>query len=115
MTGTIARHNGQLVIEYQYPSTTAPVLIGVRWAVLDAKRTGPFAPALEPGLIVSYRQADTWQAYAQGDYLLISSAHDGTPMEDTPIVCPKVRKGTDTRYYCGRWEKYSKREGWIRA
>lgn len=115
MTGTIQRHNGQLVIEYQYPATDKPVLIGVRWAVVDATRTGPFAPMLEAGLSVSYRQADRWQAYAQGDYLLVSSAHEGTPMADQPIVCPKVRKGIETRYYCGRWEKYSKREGWIAA
>lgn len=113
MTGTIRQYNGQLVIEYQYPATVEPVLIGVRWAVEGAKRTGPFAPELTPGIVVSYRDRDTWQAYAQGDYLIVHSAHEGTPMDATPIDCPKVRKGTETRYYCGRWEKYSKREGWI--
>lgn len=115
MVATVRHHAGQLVLEYQYPSTTAPVLIGVRWPIVDAKRTGPFAPELADGLVVSYRQSDRWQAYAQGDYLIVHSAHEGTPMTDQPIVCPKVRKGIETRYYCGRWEKYSKRDGWIGA
>ena len=31
----------------------------------------------------------------------------------TPIECPKVRKGIETRYWNGRWQKYLKSEGWI--
>lgn len=31
-----------------------------------------------------------------------------------PYPCPKVRKGTETRYYIGRWQKYAKRErAWV--
>lgn len=38
-------------------------------------------------------------------------------VEERPIAPPKVRKGTELRWngpYC-RWDKYSKREGWIPA
>ena len=33
----------------------------------------------------------------------------------TTIECPKVRKGIETRYWNGRWQKYLKSEGWISA
>ena len=34
-----------------------------------------------------------------------------------PIPCPKVRKGTETRWHKwnGRWEKYLKTQGWVQA
>ena len=35
--------------------------------------------------------------------------------ETEPVPAPKVRKGTETRWHGGRWEKYSKREGWVIA
>ena len=30
-----------------------------------------------------------------------------------PVPCPKVRKGMETRWYRGRWEKYLKTKGWV--
>lgn len=119
MIGTIRKRGNSFVIEYQYPATAEPVWIGVRWTIVDSRRTGPFAPALTIGTEVRYANDPIdrvlWQAYAQGDYLKVWTERDGTPMDAEPIPCPKVRKGIDTRYYCGRWEKYSKREGWIAA
>jgi hypothetical protein len=36
--------------------------------------------------------------------------------EKEPIPCPKTRKGIDTRYHYGQWEKYLKsRGGWVAA
>ena len=35
--------------------------------------------------------------------------------EIMPIFCPKVRKGIETRYHRGTWEKYLKTEGWVPA
>ena len=34
-----------------------------------------------------------------------------------PFPCPKVRKGIETRYYYGQWEKYlkSSKRGWVLA
>jgi hypothetical protein len=31
------------------------------------------------------------------------------------IPCPKVRKGIETRYRYGKWEKYLKTRGWVPA
>jgi len=30
-----------------------------------------------------------------------------------PLPCPKVRKGIETRYRWGKWEKYLKTQGWV--
>jgi hypothetical protein len=35
--------------------------------------------------------------------------------ETVSIECPKVRKGIETRFRSGHWEKYLKSEGWVRA
>jgi len=34
---------------------------------------------------------------------------------ETPIACPKVRKGIETRWYRGTWQKYLKAQGWVIA
>ena len=36
-------------------------------------------------------------------------------VDTEPYPCPKVRKGIETRYHYGRWEKYlkSSKRGWI--
>jgi hypothetical protein len=36
-------------------------------------------------------------------------------IETEPIAAPKVRKGIETRYRDGRWQKYLKSEGWVTA
>lgn len=35
--------------------------------------------------------------------------------EEVPIPCPKVRKGIDTQWRNGKWEKYLKTRGWVLA
>lgn len=30
-----------------------------------------------------------------------------------PVPCPKVRKGVETRWMNGKWEKYLKSQGWV--
>ncbi len=36
-------------------------------------------------------------------------------IDETPIACPKVRKGIEVRYARGVWQKYLKSSGWVRA
>jgi hypothetical protein len=35
--------------------------------------------------------------------------------ETAPVPAPKVRKGLQVRWDCGRWQKYLKTEGWVTA
>lgn len=38
-------------------------------------------------------------------------------VETEPLPCPKVRKGIETRYHYGQWQKYlkSSKRGWVTA
>lgn len=36
-------------------------------------------------------------------------------IDSEPIPAPKVRKGIETRWKDGHWQKYLKAEGWVRA
>ena len=54
-----------------------------------------------------------------GNYFQGTMAQGGsTPAiitEQTPVPCPKVRAGIETRWRNGRWEKYLKTKGWVSA
>lgn len=43
----------------------------------------------------------------------IDSKAKAVRAETIPIPCPKVRKGLETRYANGHWQKYLKSEGWV--
>ena len=47
--------------------------------------------------------------------LYISKTAYAEISERVPIPPPKVRKGIEVRYHNSRWEKCTKREGWIPA
>jgi hypothetical protein len=55
-----------------------------------------------------------------GHYSPILTLKDGgktkpIKSETFPIPCPKVRKGIETRFERGYWQKYLKSEGWVAA
>jgi len=47
--------------------------------------------------------------------LWIDPRANAVKVEETPIPCPKVRKGIETRFYRGTWQKYLKAAGWTAA
>ena len=47
--------------------------------------------------------------------LLVGDKTNPEFTERSIIKCPKTRKLIETRYMCGRWEKCTKRDGWIPA
>lgn len=114
-------------IESAYSDHSKPELITLSYPIIGAAPArGNFGPApiLAPGLRCSYvtgsaypfpdiqgGKACRWSAYGGGAYLEITAANQGT-VAITPIACPKVRAGLETRYYSGRWQKYTKKDGW---
>lgn len=101
MTGVIRQLGPQSwAIDYRYPSASAPVLIGVRWPIREAKRTGPWAPEIADGLTVESVRVEgrnLWRAYAQGDYLCLDCARDGATLPDEPIPATRPASGRRTR------------------
>lgn len=86
------------------------------------------APIMAPGLVVTYTRdsahpcpegqggkACTWTAYKDGAYLEVTADVLAFEQVHISIGCPKVRKGIETRFHAGVWQKYLKAEGWVKA
>jgi hypothetical protein len=58
-----------------------------------------------------YREADRWV------YLPLRHGRQTQAIhaETVDVPCPRVRKGTRTRWERGYWEKYLKTQGWVAA
>ena len=111
LQGTVEKNGDEWRVATKYSKHSDPIWITVRWKVLQTHRTGPFAPTLTEGLKVISEQANSWGAYSQGDYLTLVTEHDGVAAE-TPYPAPAIRKGVESRYQNGRWEKYLQTKGW---
>jgi len=90
---------------------------GLRWSAVRSDWS------IEPG-----RAVEPDRFYGAGRYLLDCRPYrpvavdliDGgktlpVKTDRQPIPCPKVRKGTETRYLMGHWQKYTKTKGWVSA
>jgi hypothetical protein len=108
-----------------FTAYSEPQLIVNSYAVFGMRPArGGWGPAGEPrdghearyirdsGHEFDGRRAVRWSVYCgNGAYLDIIAAETADQtIEDWP--CPKVRKGVETRYRHGAWEKYTKRDGW---
>jgi len=115
IVGTVRQRGADWFVEHSYSLHSEPALAIVSWKVIGSRRTGGLAPDLVDGLrLDSVSDQDRWQAYRQGEYLTLFTEHQGTIRKE-PLPCPKVRRGIETRYRDGQWERYLKMEGWVRA
>lgn len=115
-------------IESAYPGYSTPELITNRYAVYAWRNARQnYGPAGSPqdGQEATYhrdsahdyegKEAVRWSVYTgNGSYLEVTAAKTAAQTV-TPLSCPKVRKGIETRYRSGVWEKYLKQSGWVRA
>ena len=118
MLAGIVRHRGnEWFVENVASAFSAPVHVTTAWRVTGARRRAMYGPAPElvEGLAVTYPTGGpAWQAHEHGNYLVLETEERGTQTE-MPYPCPRVRRGTETRYHNGAWQKYSQRAGWIAA
>lgn len=116
ITGIIRRRGAQWFVDHTTPRDREPQLETVAWKITGTIKRGFYGPApdLAEGLTVTWDHGRPWQAHEHGNYLVLETEREGT-VTLAPFPCPKVRAGIDTRYQDGRWQKYSKREGWITA
>lgn len=119
LTGTIIKNGSTLAIECTSPLFNEPKATRHVWEIAHYHVSG-----------ASWRGADEaigkQATISDGRitcYLGNGSRLDGTlanggateavAVETVDIPPPKVRNGTGIRYRSGRWEKYSKKDGWI--
>ena len=119
MKAIVKKIGSDFFVEYSAPSAIDPTMIISRWKIVEASTSGnrAFAPELAEGLEVTYilNSISGWQAYQQGGWLQIRTLEKSEAPELRPIPCPRVRKGTETRWANCQWEKYSRQKGWIPA
>jgi hypothetical protein len=116
--GTVRQRDGAWWIEYSYPAYDYPKLFTVAWKVTQARKVAPYGPApdLADGLAVTLEGVThDWTAYDHGNYLVLTTHGAEGIVAESELPAPKVRKGTEVRYYCGAWQKYRAREGWVTA
>lgn len=116
-TATVRQEGKDWFVDYSSASYNVPEINTISYRVIEARRRGmnaPLAPELAAGLTVDHAGASTWQAYRQGGYLVLITEPDGS-VATVPAPPPKVRRGIETRWYQGRWEKLLQTKGWVPA
>lgn len=123
LTGKLVDRNGKLYVLYQSAHDSEPKITYMWWLV-DKTVGNPYhCDRPEPGDIATY-QSDgrTWQTRRPDTHAssgsVICQGDGNTKAEFVETVSapdPKVRANIETRWYHGRWEKYSKVKGWIAA
>ncbi len=75
----------------------------------------PVTPVGTYGGLYEYRPGLGSQGF--GLQIRLSEGGNTLPAfgENEPIPCPKVKKGTETRYRHGEWQKYLRSAGWVTA
>lgn len=113
MTYRVAIENHQAFLVLDEPMDTEPVLRSFYWPLrvnADRIKEGPATISrLGCGSIVH-------ALAAAGIHPIIDIPFDGkiqaTRIESRPVDPPKVRRNVEIRYNAGRWETYSKKDGW---
>jgi len=116
---TIVKHKEVWCIQAPYPAFDRPELIVHHWPIGRCDRR------IE---ISNYENAEVSKGGCSYEYVLRIAPyehvriylkdHGKTVSIDTiiePIPCPKVRKGIETRWEHGNWQKYLKNQGWVTA
>jgi len=114
----IVKHKGVWCIQESFPQYDKPEMIVLHW---------PIGLASPGGHVKSHEGAEVSRGGCSYEYTLRIAPYEyvriylkdqgKTESIDTitePIPCPKVRKGIETRYRNGVWEKELK-SGWITA
>lgn len=114
-TARLVKRGETLLVETSWPHNATPTETMVRWQVTRIVRSpygGGFPEDGDP--LTDSRSLNGWANYHGKNYSVhFPSTAEAVETEERAVVCPKVRKGTETRWYCGAWEKLT-RGGWVR-
>lgn len=119
LQGTIIKHGESLAIECTSPMLNEPKMVRHVWEIARYRVAGMSWRSEQEaiGRDATIRDGRVRCYLGEGCYLDGELADLGaTPavlVETLDIPCPRAR--TQTRWHYGRWEKYSKRSGWIPA
>ena len=118
--GTLVEREGKLYVKTVDTMYSEPVRYTSWWTVIDTSGNAYYATRPKAGdechggstngPRYTYSVTDPANGRSVGYATTLGSAVAAF-REETPIPCPKHRSNTQTRYYCGRWQKFTAK-GW---
>jgi hypothetical protein len=122
MKATIQYHDKVWYVVSEYAIFSEPKIRRLGWKVTSGERLGALNPDEHNGNELYRHDTGSYTVLSRNGYtgfdrISVRVAPDAQAdfVEEEVFDCPKVRKNVETRYHDGRWQKYSKREGWIAA
>lgn len=111
MRGTIDIDGKDILIRYADCLRSEPTEVVMWWKPTDIRRN-PYRPGFPQQGDEVDGAGDWWTG--PGYSLRLAGNTVAVRSERHPVPCPKVRKGTETRWRDGAWEKLMAK-GWVRA
>jgi len=118
MQGVLREREGALYVVYETTKDSEPQRVRMWWLVQQTRGNQYSANRPEAGdKATANGDSHSWGCYREGCGSTGSVSFPGNQqaafVETEDVPQPKVRKGIEIRWYQGRWQKYTKREGWI--
>lgn len=118
LTGTLRERDGMLFVVYESPLENTPKLHRFWWKVYEVRGDAWNAYRPEVGDTLRSQHDGWWHASREGVYttgsVCFPQGLPATHIDEVDVPCPKVRKGIETRWYQGAWQKNSAK-GWVLA
>jgi len=121
MAYTIQYQDANAYVCYSAPMQNAPIICENYWKITNADVKGTELHYGQPMDGIHLDQiggGEYWPVGFSrrnpGNVILIDPTAPPVFTKNRPYICPKVRKGIETRYYYGQWQKLLK-SGWTAA
>lgn len=116
LQGKLATRDGKLFVVYETCLDSEPVRKRLWWRVERTSRNPYTGASPEAGDTATSQGSGVWHVHGAGRSNKGSVYFDGQleadPIETETVPPPKVRKGVETRWYRGAWQKLLK-TGWV--
>lgn len=113
---TLVVRDGKVFLLATYPLTDEPRIRFMFYPTTIAPSTLRHF-GIDSGSACERRESGVYKLVGR-DFLVTLPDRGDTQavhVEEVSAPSPKVRSNVEVRWYCGRWEKFLKREGWVPA
>ena len=116
---SVVYEDGQLAIKYEYSVFSEPKIVTMFWSFGPCRLSdvehliGKDVRNIRDGAYEIRYSGTGLASLYQTLRLPEGGSTKAFKVFETDYPCPPVRKGIETRYYNGVWQKYLKRDGWL--